>query len=69
MVWSDVGSMYAADVSAGAAICPTDAIRWAPDGNYFIGQGRCIKCSACNEIQPEAIRVLGALPLGVGAAD
>jgi NADH:ubiquinone oxidoreductase subunit F (NADH-binding) len=45
------------NVEAGAAICPTGAIKQAGDGTYFIDQGLCIKCDACRELQPDAIRV------------
>ena len=64
----EVDPAHAADVSAGAAICPTNAIRQAPDGNYFVDQGLCIRCNACKEVQPEAIRVLDAFPAAVGVA-
>jgi NADH:ubiquinone oxidoreductase subunit F (NADH-binding) len=64
----EVDPAHAAEVAAGAAICPTEAIRQAQDGTYFIDQGRCIRCDACREVQPEAIRVLEAYPLAVGAA-
>ena len=68
LVRYEVDPAHAADVAAGAAICPTEAIRQAPDGNYFVDQSRCIRCDACREVQPEAIRVLDAYPLAVGAA-
>ena len=49
------------DAAAAAAICPTNAIRQDEDGRYFIDQSLCIKCNACREVQPEAIRVDDAL--------
>jgi NADH:ubiquinone oxidoreductase subunit F (NADH-binding) len=52
------------DVAAGAAICPTEAIRRDEQGRYFVDQGRCIKCNACKEVQPNAIQVLHLADLG-----
>jgi len=42
-----------------AAICPTAAIVQR-DGDYAIDQGLCIKCDACRELAPEAVRVVDA---------
>ena len=43
-----------------AAICPTEAIVQEGDG-WRIDQGRCIKCDACRELAPEAVRVVDAV--------
>jgi Fe-S-cluster-containing hydrogenase component 2 len=43
-----------------AAVCPTEAIVQA-DGGWRIDQGRCIKCDACRELAPEAVRVVDAV--------
>lgn len=43
-----------------AEICPTNAIV-QDDGKWQINE-RCIKCDACHEIAPEAVRVVDALP-------
>ena len=46
-----------------AAICPTEAI--AQDGDSWqIDQSRCIKCDACREVAPDAVRVVEALDAG-----
>jgi NADH:ubiquinone oxidoreductase subunit F (NADH-binding) len=42
-----------------AAICPTAAIV-APEGEYAIDQGLCIKCDACRELAPNAVQVVDA---------
>jgi NADH:ubiquinone oxidoreductase subunit F (NADH-binding)/(2Fe-2S) ferredoxin len=42
-----------------AAICPTAAIL-RQYGGYTIDQGLCIKCDACRELAPEAVRVVDA---------
>ena len=44
-----------------AAICPTEAIA-QEDGTWRIDQARCIKCDACRELAPEAVRVVEAVP-------
>jgi len=44
-----------------AAICPTEAIVQAERG-WQIDQARCVKCDACREIAPEAVRVVDAPP-------
>jgi ferredoxin len=44
-----------------AAICPTDAIVQGERG-WQIDQSRCVKCDACREIAPEAVRVVDAPP-------
>ena len=64
----EVDPAHAEDVAVGAAICPTGAIKQAPDGRYFIDQSLCIKCNACNEVQPEAIRVIEAYPMAASVA-
>jgi NADH-quinone oxidoreductase subunit F len=56
----EVNPAQAGDVAAGAAICPTNAIKQGEDGRYVIDQSLCIKCDACREVQPEAIRVVEA---------
>ena len=50
-----------------AAICPTEAIvqeggstERAEGEGWRIDQGRCIKCDACRELAPEAVRVVDA---------
>ena len=44
-----------------AAICPTEAI--VQDGDSWrIDQARCIKCDACRELAPDAVRVVEARP-------
>ncbi len=45
------------EVDAGAAICPTQAIK-NENGHYFIDQDLCIKCGACREQNPEAVRLV-----------
>ncbi len=52
-----------------AAICPTEAIvreagsaEVAQAGGWRIDQSRCIRCDACREIAPEAVRVVDAPP-------
>ena len=64
----EIDPAHATQAAAAAAICPTGAIKQAPDGAFFIDQGLCIKCGACAEVQPEAIRVLDAFPVAVSAA-
>jgi NADH-quinone oxidoreductase subunit F len=46
------------DVTAAAAICPTNAIKQNADGRYIVEQSLCIRCDACREVQPEAIQVV-----------
>ena len=42
-----------------AAICPTEAI--SQDGDAWkIDQARCVRCDACRELAPEAVRVVDA---------
>lgn len=53
----EVDPAHDAGVAEAAAICPTEAIR-ETNGHSFIDQDRCIKCGACRELQPEAIRVV-----------
>lgn len=53
----EIEESQAHKVEAAAAICPTGAIKQAADGAYVIDQSLCIKCDACREVQPEAIRV------------
>jgi NADH:ubiquinone oxidoreductase subunit F (NADH-binding)/(2Fe-2S) ferredoxin len=48
------------EAAAGAAICPTNAIKES-GGHYAIDQGLCIKCGACKERSPQAIRVVDAM--------
>jgi NADH-quinone oxidoreductase subunit F len=52
----------ATEVAEGAAICPTGAIK-QQDGRYAIDQNLCIKCDACREVNPQAIRVVDAMAL------
>ncbi len=76
MIRYEVTPGHENDVEAGAAICPTGAIRPDTDGRYVVDQSLCIKCDACREVQPEAItklHVADAIPLvadrvAVGAA-
>jgi len=57
------------NLPAAAAICPTAAIVEKGD-EYVIDQGLCIKCDACRELAPEAVRVVDALaPAGVAAGE
>ena len=56
------------NVAEGAAICPTNAIKQAPNGAYFINQALCIKCNACKELQPDAIRIIDAYPVATSVA-
>jgi NADH:ubiquinone oxidoreductase subunit F (NADH-binding)/(2Fe-2S) ferredoxin len=44
-----------------AAICPTGAIK-ENQGRYAIDQGLCIKCNACKERSPDAVRIVDAFP-------
>jgi NADH-quinone oxidoreductase subunit F len=44
-----------------AAICPTEAIVQADKG-WQIDQARCVKCDACREIAPDAVRLVDAPP-------
>jgi len=53
----EVAPDYEADLTEAAAICPTGAIVEV-GGKYNIDQNRCIKCDACRELKPEAIRVV-----------
>lgn len=69
----DVAAEHADDAAEAAAICPTGAVKQDQDGQYFIDQSLCIKCDACREVQPDAIRVRDAYtlvqPLAAVAAD
>jgi len=47
------------DAAPAAAICPTGAVK-EQDGRYFIDQGLCIKCHACKEQSPDAVRIVDA---------
>jgi NADP-reducing hydrogenase subunit HndC len=49
-----------AEAGPGAAICPTGAIRQNSAGEYAVDQSLCIKCDACRERAPGAIRVVDA---------
>jgi len=52
-----------------AAICPTAAIVQQND-RWVIDQGLCIKCDACRELAPEAVRVVDALaPTAVAVSE
>jgi NADH:ubiquinone oxidoreductase subunit F (NADH-binding)/(2Fe-2S) ferredoxin len=53
----EVDPVHDTEVADAAAICPTEAIR-QENGRYFIDQNRCIKCDACHELNPQAIRVV-----------
>lgn len=55
---------HAAEAAPAAAICPTGAIKARPDGSYEIDQALCIKCRACKERAPEAIRIVDAFAGG-----
>lgn len=48
------------EAGPGAAVCPTNAIKRDTDGAYFVDQALCIKCNACKERSPDAIRVVDA---------
>ena len=50
----------ATEAGPGAAICPTGAIRQNTAGAYYVEQGLCIRCNACKERSPDAIRVVDA---------
>ena len=43
-----------------AAVCPTEAIA-QEDETWRIDQARCIKCDACRELAPGAVRVVDAV--------
>ena len=48
-----------------AAICPTDAVVQG-DETWSIDQAKCIKCNACKDVAPDAVRIVDAfdvLPL------
>jgi NADH-quinone oxidoreductase subunit F len=64
----EVDPAHADNVAEGAAICPTNAIKQAPNGAYFINQALCIKCNACKELQPDAIRIIDAYPVATSVA-
>jgi hypothetical protein len=49
----------AGDLAKAADYCPTDAIVSA-GGVYSIDDALCIRCNACREIAPEAVRVVDA---------
>jgi NADH:ubiquinone oxidoreductase subunit F (NADH-binding)/(2Fe-2S) ferredoxin/ferredoxin len=49
------------ELADAAEVCPTAAIVQA-DGGYEIDQSLCIRCDACREVAPEAIRVVDAHP-------
>jgi NADH-quinone oxidoreductase subunit F len=64
----EIAPGHEADVAPAAAICPTEAIRRNEDGRYAVDQGRCIKCDACRQLQPEAIRLRHVADLRPAAA-
>lgn len=49
------------ELAQAAEICPTAAIVQA-NGSYEIDQKLCIRCDACREVAPQAIRVVDAHP-------
>ena len=55
----EVDPEHDTEVAEGAAICPTVAVT-QQDGHYSIDQGLCIKCDACREVNPQAIRKVDA---------
>ena len=55
----EVDPEHDTEVAEGAAICPTGAIK-EQNGHYAIDQTLCIKCNACRELNPQAIRVVDA---------
>jgi len=63
----EVVPALATTAAPAAAICPTGAIKEGA-GGYAIDQGLCIKCSACKERCPEAIRVVDAYARPTSAA-
>ena len=50
-----------------AAICPTEAIVQSDDA-WSIDQARCIKCNACRDVAPDAVRVVDIAAEPVPAA-
>ena len=50
-----------------ADYCPTGAIKQT-GGSYAIDDSLCVRCNACREIAPEAVRIVDAFELGLGAA-
>jgi NADH:ubiquinone oxidoreductase subunit F (NADH-binding) len=54
-------------LESAAEICPTDAIAES-GGHYAIDQQRCIKCGACRELHPEAVRVVDFLAIPAAEA-
>ena len=50
-----------------AAVCPTDAIIKRDDG-YRIDQEKCIKCDACRDVAPDAVRLVDIAAEPVPAA-
>ncbi len=50
-----------------AAVCPTEAVvqgNGAAAGGWRIDQERCVKCDACREVAPDAVRVVDAMATG-----
>ncbi|MGI8550433.1 MAG: NADH-ubiquinone oxidoreductase-F iron-sulfur binding region domain-containing protein [Dehalococcoidia bacterium] len=56
----EVDAAHDMEVAEGAAICPTGAIK-EQDGHYAIDQNLCIKCDACREVNPRAIRLVDSM--------
>ena len=52
---------------AAAAICPTEAIVQSDDA-WSIDQARCIKCDACRDVAPDAVRLVDIAAEPVAAA-
>jgi NADH:ubiquinone oxidoreductase subunit F (NADH-binding) len=47
--------------------CPTGAVKRV-DGAYVIEDALCIRCNACRDVAPEAIRIVDAFESGTGPA-
>jgi NADH:ubiquinone oxidoreductase subunit F (NADH-binding) len=56
-----------ADLERAAGYCPTDAILQT-GSDYFIEPRLCIRCDACREVAPDAIRIVDAFEPGAGPA-
>jgi NADH:ubiquinone oxidoreductase subunit F (NADH-binding) len=58
----EVDPSHDTGLESAAQICPTGAIPES-DGHYAIDQERCIKCGACRELHPEAIRLIDSMAI------
>jgi NADH:ubiquinone oxidoreductase subunit F (NADH-binding) len=47
--------------------CPTGAVKLV-DGTYLIEDALCVRCNACKELAPEAVRIVDFYETGVGPA-